>query len=132
MSRPAIAAWYRCHTNRFSASDRSRNPCAYSCTTAASSTRSRRYLRSAGAVAGAAAGAGVVAAAVGAGAFLPPPPQAAHTTIDIRRTILLCIWGPSGMAGLDVLISLSQLQFEPFLVLRDVRRPVQFCLDPRR
>src|SRR5215831_6100686 len=46
MSRPAIAACVKCQTRIFSRIGRSLNPSAYTCTTAASSTRSRRYRRS--------------------------------------------------------------------------------------
>src|SRR5882762_10020469 len=48
MSRPAMAARDRCQTSVFSRSDRFRNPSAYTCTMAASSTRSTKYVRSAG------------------------------------------------------------------------------------
>src|SRR2546428_267035 len=87
MSRPAIAAWYRCQTSVFSLSGRSRKPSAYTCTTAASSTRSSRYVRSADAGAGAfgaggAAGAGVVAFE------LEPPPHAAIPHMVMRAAIL--------------------------------------------
>src|SRR5918993_1331930 len=59
MSRPASAAWYRCHTSVFSLSGSDENPSAYNWATAASATRSSRYWRSAGDVTGAGVGAGV-------------------------------------------------------------------------
>src|SRR5262245_25757517 len=59
MSRPAMAAWYRCHTSVLSRSESDANASAYSCTTAASSTVSSRYLRSAVAEVAGVAAAGV-------------------------------------------------------------------------
>src|SRR6185369_2302085 len=79
MSRPAIAAWYKCHTRVLSLSDSSLNPSAYTCTTAASSTRSSRYFRSGG------------AAVAGALPEFEPPAQAALAIIDMVAMILFTL-----------------------------------------
>src|SRR5919201_1054269 len=121
MSRPAMAASYRCQTRVFSFNERSRNPPAYTWTTAASSIRSRRYFRSA------AAGVDV---AIGAGAFAP---QAAvivmiisARTLFMKRSWALTL-GPLHSA---LLLRLSQVERDAFQVACNPHRPVKNRVNP--
>src|SRR5262245_22729306 len=62
MSRPAMAAWLKCQISVLSLRGSVENPSAYSCTIAASSTRSSRYFFGSGvALVHVAAGGGGVA-----------------------------------------------------------------------
>src|SRR5258706_8869404 len=126
MSRPASAAWYRCQTSVLSLSDSSLNPSAYNCTTAASSTRSRRYLRCGGAAPG------------GAGAGTPkpneqppePPAHAALPRIDMIAMILFTLpFLPSFWTYFATFNFALSTYVDTLEVLRDVRRPFQFALD---
>src|SRR5687768_9012447 len=88
MSRPATAAWERCQMSALSRTGSAAKPSAYNCTTAASSTRSRRYFRSAPAWAGACCVPGTAAATVSVFPLSAPPPHEARVvaaTASVRR-----------------------------------------------
>ena len=100
------------------------NPSAYTCTTAASSTRSSRYLRSGGA----AVDGGRVAAA------LEPSDSPAQAALPIIHMIAMILFtrslGPSDLSSCVFADLLSQFQLSSFQLIdlfqvsRDVRRPV--------
>src|SRR5437660_2657104 len=136
MSRPAIAAWYRCQTSVFSLSGSSLNPSAYTCTTAASSTRSRRYLRSGGAA---------VAEVPGLLPELPDPPgppklnahapePPAHAAFPMIDMIAMTLFTLYSLLSTSRLLCPLNFTLSAYLyslqVSRDVRRPSQFPLDP--
>src|SRR5882672_3491868 len=118
MSRPASAAWYRCQTSVFSLSGSAANPSAYICTTAASSTRSRRYVRSA---AGAAVGADVEVFGVS------PLPQA---------TVSIMVMTTASLFSISITVRLSRTlrtlyQLDLLEMFRDMHRPALGGLDSR-
>src|SRR3954469_5598018 len=115
MSRPARAAWYKCQTSVFSFSDSSVNPSAYTCTTAASSTRSRRYFRSAG-----------VELAAGFRAFAGPPPHATLPRIDMITSALNTFGRPCASVLLLLLLLLSACLPDLIPLLHFVRRNFPF------